>query len=156
MARILTAPAAHPICDIAKRRSATFYGVCSRCPQKGASFTGSSWFAEDESETPTDFVVMGDFNLKPDSTEYLEIVGKPDYYYGPSLAGDRLVDTWTRADNPITEGISWYDEAGVLDRGIKLDYGFVSPGLAPRVTSAWIDNDAIGSDHQPTWFESAD
>ena len=29
----------------------------------------------------------------------------------------------------------------------------VTAGLADKVTSAWIDNDAVGSDHNPIWFE---
>ena len=122
-------------------------------PAEGASFTGPSWLGDDQPVVPIEFVVMGDFNLKPDSNEYSEIVGEPDYYYGESLAGDRLVDTWTLAGNPITDGITWYDEAKNFEWGIKLDYGFVSPGLASAVTSAWIDSEASGSDHQPTWFE---
>ena len=125
-------------------------------PHEGASFTGPGWQGQAEVATPADFVVLGDFNLAPDSPEYSEIVGEQDYYYGPTLTGDRLADTWTQAGNPITEGITWYDEAQDFEWGLKLDYGFVTPGLAPKVTSARIDNEALGSDHQPTWFELAD
>ncbi len=43
-----------------------------------------------------------------------------------------------------------------MPRGIgRLDYGFVSAGLAAQVKSAWIDDEAPGSDHQPAWFELA-
>lgn len=125
-------------------------------PGEGASFTGPDWLGFGQSPTPTDFVVMGDFNLKPDSAEYYEIVGEVDYFYGSSLAGDRLADTWTLAGNRITDGATWCDDRGDPDGGIKLDFGFVSPGLASRVTSAWVDTEAVGSDHQPTWFELAD
>ena len=125
-------------------------------PHEGASFTGPSWLGQRELVTPTDFCVLGDFNLAPDSAEYPEIVGESDYYYGPTVAGDRLVDTWTRAGQEITDGVTWYDEAKDWQWGLKLDYGFVSPGLASRVTSAWIDDEANGSDHQPTWFELSD
>lgn len=120
---------------------------------EGASFTGPAWSGRDQPTNLTEFVVMGDFNLWPKSPEYIEIVGEPDYYYGPTLAGDRLADTWTLADNSISEGITWYDEVKDFESGLKLDHGFVSPGLAAGVRGAWIDDDAVGSDHQPTWFE---
>lgn len=125
-------------------------------PLEGASFTGPGWLGPDQPSPPAEFLVMGDFNLTPDSSEYVEIVGEADYYYGPTMAGDRLVDTWTRAGNRITEGVSWYDEDKDWAAGGKLDYGFVSPGLAERVTASWIDDEAVGSDHQPTWFELAE
>ena len=125
-------------------------------PGEGASFTGPDWLGCGQSPTPTDFVVMGDFNLKPDSAEYHEIVGEAYYFYGSSLAGDRLADTWTLAGNQITDGATWCDDRGDPDGGIKLDFGFVSPGLASKVTSVWVDTEAAGSDHQPIWFELAD
>lgn len=125
-------------------------------PGEGASLSGPSWLGHDRSVDPPEFVVMGDFNLKPDSAEYVEIVGEPDYYYGRTLSGDRLADTWTLAGNEVTEGITRYDTSKDLAEGGKLDFGFVSPGLASRVTAAWIDDEAAGSDHQPTWFELAD
>ncbi len=122
-------------------------------PFNGASVTGIEWMGIGESPAPTEFVLMGDFNLTPTSTEYPLIVGEADYYYGHTLTGDRLVDTWTAAGNSLDEGISWYDGSRGFEVGLKLDYGFVTPGLASRVESAWIDDDAVGSDHQPTWFE---
>ena len=36
---------------------------------------------------------------------------------------------------------------------MRIDYVFVSAGLAGRVRGARIDNDAQGSDHQPVWVE---
>lgn len=142
-----------------RRRTAEIRYLLTRLfavPGEGASSTGPSWLGQSQWATPVEFVVMGDFNLKPDSAEYLEIVGEPDYYYGATLVGDRLADTWTLAGNPITEGVTWYGATDDTDWALKLDYGFVSPDLATRVTSAWIDDEAGGSDHQPTWFELAD
>ncbi len=122
-------------------------------PAEGASFTGPAWWGPDQPTELTDFVVMGDFNLSPTMAEYAEVVGEPDYYYGSTLAGDRLADSWTLAGNPMDEGITWYDDADNFTSGLRLDYGFVSPGMASRVSAAWIDDRADGSDHQPTWFE---
>jgi exonuclease III len=39
---------------------------------------------------------------------------------------------------------------------LRLDYIFITPGLAPRVRQAWIDADNPASDHQPVWLELAD
>ncbi len=51
------------------------------------------------------------------------------------------------------EGITWYDEAQDWRSGQRLDYGFVSPGLAVELMAAHIDDQAPGSDHQPNFFE---
>ena len=138
-----------------QRRTAIEYllPLLFRVPFDGVSVTGIEWLGIAESPAPAEFVAMGDFNLTPTSAEYPLIVGEADYYYGRTLAGDRLVDTWTAAGNPVEEGITWYDESQGFEVGLKLDYGFVTPGLASGVESAWIDDDAVGSDHQPTWFE---
>ena len=125
-------------------------------PASGAAFTGPAWWGEDQPADTADFVVMGDFNLVPESEEYVEIVGQSDYYYGRTLASDRLADTWTLAGNRVDEGVTAYDEAKDFASGERLDYGFVSPGFASKISRAWIDDDATGSDHQPVWFELED
>ncbi len=38
--------------------------------------------SNDLPEELDDFVLMGDFNLFPESPEYVEIVGESDYYSG--------------------------------------------------------------------------
>ncbi len=35
----------------------------------------------------------------------------------------------------------------------RLDYCFLTPGLARRVREAWVDAEAEGSDHRPVWVE---
>ena len=122
-------------------------------PFDGASMTGRGWNGINSPDVSDDFVVMGDFNMTPGSIEYEAVVGAPDYYSGSSLAGDRLVDMWTRAGHDVSEGITYYDETDDWKPAGRLDYGFVTAGLADKVTSAWIDNDAVGSDHNPIWFE---
>ena len=37
--------------------------------------------------------------------------------------------------------------------GQRLDYCFPSTPLLPRLRAAWIDEEAIDSDHQPVWIE---
>jgi endonuclease/exonuclease/phosphatase family metal-dependent hydrolase len=127
-------------------------------PREGGAISGaeqSSWPEIREVVLPEDFVILGDYNLTPDSVEYNHIVGEPDYYYGSRIVAQHLVDMWVQAGHPRDEGITWYDESKNFESGLRLDYGFVSAGLADRVKRAWIDNEAPGSDHQPTWFELA-
>ncbi len=123
-------------------------------PQEGGALTGGAW-REGLSETPMseDFVVMGDCNLTPGSSEYASIVGEVDYFYGRRFVTQHLVDSWIQAGHAEDSGITWYDESDDFKSGLRLDYGFVSAGLAAKVTSARIDNDAPGADHQPYWFD---
>ena len=122
-------------------------------PREGGAVSGSGWLDVREVPLSEDFVVLGDCNLKPDSPEYTRIVGEPDYFYGSRIVAKHLVDTWVQAGHLQDEGVTWYDESKNFQSGLRLDYGFVSAGLAAKVKSAWIDGKAPGSDHQPTWFE---
>jgi endonuclease/exonuclease/phosphatase family metal-dependent hydrolase len=126
-------------------------------PREGGSISGSevSKIASELREVlvPVEFVVLGDCNLTPGSAEYTRIVGKADYYYGSRIVAQHLVDTWVQSGNPQDSGVTWFDMTENSNNELRLDYGFVSAGLASRVKRAWIDNEAIGSDHQPTWFE---
>ena len=128
-------------------------------PRDGGAISGPDglWNGEILQTVPLseDFVVLGDCNLKPDSSEYRRIVGEPDYYEGLHIVAEHLVDTWVQAGHPRDEGVTCYDEQDVSQSIGRLDYGFVSAGLAAMVKSAWIDDEAFGSDHQPTWFELA-
>lgn len=123
-------------------------------PQEGGALTGGA-SREGMAETPMseDFVVTGDCNLTPDSPEYRRVVGEADYYYGRRIVTQHPVDTWVQAGHAAETGITWYDEGKNFESGLRLDYGFVSAGLAAKVTAARIDDDAPGADHQPYWFE---
>ena len=123
-------------------------------PREGASWTGPLWGTTIEPPAVSEeFVVMGDCNLTPGSPEYRRVVGEADYFYGHVLVGHHWADSWVLAGHDEAEGITWYDEHDGFKSGSRLDYGFVSPGLAARVTGAHIDDDAPGSDHQPYWFD---
>jgi endonuclease/exonuclease/phosphatase family metal-dependent hydrolase len=127
-------------------------------PREGGSQSGGPellWPELLDVPLSEEFVVLGDCNLTPDSPEYTRIVGEPDYYYGSRIVAQHLVDMWVQVGHPRDEGVTWYDESKDFQSGLRLDYGFVSAGLAEKVKSAWIDNKALGSDHQPTWFELA-
>lgn len=121
----------------------------------GTAATGASRLLGLPSRVPHDYIVMGDCNMLPESPAYLAMTGEPDYYYGPIMTSDRLVDTWRLVGRDIHDGVTWWDEATEFAEGTRLDYVMVTPGLAPRVVGAGIDDEASGSDHQPVWIDLA-
>jgi len=98
---------------------------------------------------PREAVIMGDFNMEPDSEEYGLMAGPASPYGGRLMNPEGFVDAWVAAGHGEREGVS----ADIHGRPVRLDYCFVSTALAPRVRSARIDGDACGSDHQPLWVE---
>ena len=123
-------------------------------PEQGASSTGTSnWSGLPGVDVPQEFVLMGDFNLTPQQAEYARIVGDADYFYGRQRVAGFLVDGWVAAGHREDEGLPWFDEATQFRSGLRLDYIFVTPGLAPQVKAARIDADNPASDHQPVWLE---
>jgi len=124
-------------------------------PLEGASVTGQGWVELPRAEVPPEFLLLGDFNLMPSQPEYDRIVGEADYFYGRQRVGGFLVDSWVAAGHREEEGLTWFDEAKAFEEGLRLDYIFVTPGLAPAVRRAWIDAANPASDHQPVWLELA-
>jgi endonuclease/exonuclease/phosphatase family metal-dependent hydrolase len=98
---------------------------------------------------PRDAVIMGDFNMEPDSAEYAAMVGPISPYGGRLNNPEGLVDTWVSNGHREGDGVT----ATVHGRPARLDYCFASTALAARVLAARIDADAQGSDHQPIWVE---
>ena len=121
--------------------------------RNGAAATGLAGGLGRMSAVPDDFIVMGDCNMLPGSPAYLAMTGEPDYYYGAVMTADHLVDTWPLIGRDIGDGATWWDEETNFTEGTRLDYVFVTPGLASAVTAAGIDETAAGSDHQPVWIE---
>ncbi len=73
---------------------------------------------------------------------------------GTPLTAARAVDAAlrvTKHGGPAT----WIDPKRPDDssRHKRIDYAFVSPGLAGAVKSYRVDETAVGSDHRPVWLE---
>ena len=119
----------------------------------GTAATGASGLRGMAAPVPDEFLVMGDCNMLAGSAAYLRMTGEPDYYYGQVMTSDRVVDTWSVVGREVTDGVTWWDESTDFQEGTRLDYVFVSPGLAGHVVEAGIDEDAAGSDHQPVWID---
>lgn len=98
---------------------------------------------------PHPAVLLGDFNLTPDSAEYEMLCGPVEPEYGRIATLDGLIDGWTAAGNGPESG-------GTLlkaDGWVRIDYALVTAELADKVRAMRVDQEAEGSDHQPIWIE---
>jgi endonuclease/exonuclease/phosphatase family metal-dependent hydrolase len=103
---------------------------------------------------PHEVIILGDFNLEPHEAEYDLLCGEIDPVYGRIAQVGGFVDAWVQSGNDIASGVTCpMDPTNDTFHDCRLDYGFVSGNIAQHVRTAWIDNDAQGSDHQPFWFE---
>ncbi len=124
-----------------------------------APVEGGAWCGERREELaegppppmPREAIIMGDFNFPPTSPLYSRIVGPSSPDYGRMNNLDGFVDAWVAAGNREHDGVTC--NSASLSAGHRIDYCYVSASLAPRVTRAWIDTKAEGSDHQPIWTE---
>lgn len=116
--------------------------------EQGGTWTGrdepdiEEWTIGDPPPMPVDVLLMGDFNSEPDGRVYSRVTG----------AG--YVDTWVAAGKGAEPCLTWTPYAHLpIRQDRRLDYGFATPGLAAKVRRAWVDRDAVGSDHFPYWVE---
>lgn len=119
-------------------------------PLEGGAITGAGEYGFPEPPCPQDFLLLGDFNMRPGEAEYDEMTGAPDLRFGRRIVAHHPVDASRLAGPPPEDSVSWMDLSGA-GMHARLDYCFVSAGLGARVKEAWIDAEADGSDHQPVW-----
>ncbi|MBY5408736.1 endonuclease [Rhizobium leguminosarum] len=122
---------------------------------EGGSLTGAGEFDLPEPPLPEDYLIMGDFNMEPESPEYCALAGAGGGYYGRVARIGTPVDAFAALEAYCPGSYSWMDPE---DRGkrMHLDYCFVSCGLEGRLKSARIDTQSEGSDHFPVWVEIGD
>jgi endonuclease/exonuclease/phosphatase family metal-dependent hydrolase len=129
-------------------RAAPATGGVLSGPPGSVDFGGGEW------PLPADAVLMGDFNLETGEPAYDLLVGENDPIYGRVHTRDGFVDAWVAAGHAESDGVTCpYNPGSHAPHDMRIDYGFVSAGLATRIRRAWIDEAAEGSDHQPFWFE---
>ena len=129
-------------------------GVHANAAREGPPISGSGlgeeWTLDGmPPPMPRDAILLGDFNMQPDSVEYERIVGPVSPYGGRITNPEGFVDAWVEAGNAIDAGPT----AEVRGRPARLDYCFVSAGLKERIRAVRVDADAVGSDHQPVWTD---
>ncbi|KQV73032.1 endonuclease/exonuclease/phosphatase family protein [Rhizobium sp. Root1220] len=122
---------------------------------EGGSVTGAIEFDISDPPLPEDYVVMGDFNMTPESPEYCRFAGSKDGFYGRTTRIGTPVDALAALKAYEPGSYSWMDPKDHGKR-MHLDYCFVSGGLEGRLKSADIDTNSIGSDHFPLWVEIGD
>lgn len=125
------------------------YGV------EGGAVTGAVEFGLADPPETEDYVLMGDFNMEPESPEYIAMVGQVEKSGRRIRRADRAVDAATVRGQRPADAYSWTD---MNDAGKRqhLDYCFVNPRLADRVVRCETDHEAAGSDHQPVWLDLSD
>ena len=126
--------------------------IHARAPGEGGAWCGghpdpeAGWTVGTMPPMPSDAILMGDFNFDWNSPEYDRIVGPLSASYGRLNRATGFVDAWVAGGHREEEGAT-------IPSGRRIDYCFLSPALAARVRSCWIDMEAAGSDHQPLWVE---
>ena len=94
---------------------------------------------------PDAALLLGDFNFQADSEEYDLLCGEIDVFHGRVSTLHNLIDVWEAVGNDPDDCLTCDGPNG----RIRLDYGFITPDLAGRVTAMTVGVDAVGSDHQP-------
>ena len=118
----------------------------------GGSLTGAMEIDHSDPPLPEDFVLMGDFNMVPESPEYCALAGLKDAFYGRMPRFDTPIDALDAAGRLKPEVYSWMDPED-RNKRMHIDYCFISCGLSDRLRSAHVDLEAEGSDHFPVWIE---
>ena len=127
--------------------------IHARAPGEGGAWCGghpdpaAGWTEGEMPPMPADAMLMGDFNFEWSSPEYDRVVGPPTVRFGRLNRLTGFVDAWVAAGHGE-------DTGATISSGQRIDFCFVSPSLARRVLSCRVDNDAVGSDHQPVWVEA--
>jgi endonuclease/exonuclease/phosphatase family metal-dependent hydrolase len=137
--------------------------ITADAPRQGGAIVGpgvpeseyrQDWIAigpQDVPGMPLPAILTGDFNMRTNSPNYDQIVGEADPFYGRLPDAAMFSDVLTLVGRPENEG-STHPEAD--PQGFqRIDHIFVSGDLVGRVTRAWIDCEADGSDHQPVFAE---
>ena len=129
-----------------------------RAPDEGAPWDSTGRLIEAEGlgavAIPRAAIIMGDLNSQAEDPEYAMLCGPTDRRGGRLAAYDRFVDSWVAAGHDAMQGKSCH-AGGAPTEHYKIDYILLSPSLAGAVQGAWIDETAIGSDHNPVFAELA-
>jgi len=120
----------------------------NRVPEEGGPWSGRddeperAWSnGEEEPAAPADAIWMGDFNMLPGSAEYRRIAEAG--FVDAAVAAGHAADAFHTHER-IHEGAMQFR---------RLDYCFVTAGLAGKVRAAAVDTQNRASDHFPVRVE---
>ncbi|MBB5751404.1 endonuclease/exonuclease/phosphatase family protein [Prosthecomicrobium pneumaticum] len=118
--------------------------------ERGGPWGGASAdaiFGAADPAWPRGGVVMGDMNFEADSEEYTLLIGDLSSSTGRRAnPAEGLFDAWVLTGHAEDEGLTFIKPGWPSQH---LDHCFVTADLVPAVRSMWIDEAAVGSDHQP-------
>ena len=115
---------------------------------------GADWMmleSRDVPPMPQPALLVGDFNMRPDSEEYAMLTGPIGPDYGRIVEHGMFADALTLAGLPENAGTTFPAKDG--EAACRIDHIFVSSDIAGTVKRSWIDEKADGSDHQPVFAE---
>ncbi len=118
--------------------------IVAGAPAEGGAWTGRGydpvWGLDGpQPPMPARAILLGDFNLRPDSEEHAALLAGPD----------GLIDVWRALGHDDATGWTCPLKGG--DR--RIDYALVTPELKGALRSMSVDQEAQGSDHQPIRVE---
>ena len=157
--RIYSVHLGHAAAPERRKQIRSLLKTVKNAPNEGGAWSGKAagrhWTADGSMPPmPSAALLMGDFNLEPNSKEYEQLVGSIDKKYGRITRIDGLVDIWTRLghalDGPETKTCPANKPSNVDTR---IDYCFSTTDLAEKAISMCVDQSAQGSDHQPITIE---
>jgi endonuclease/exonuclease/phosphatase family metal-dependent hydrolase len=128
------------------RDRATLYGI------EGGGVSGGGELGFPDMPHTDDFVIMGDFNMLPESPEYVAMAGPKDVHYGRTPRANQPTDALGHLGKRGADAFTW-EEPGRPEIRQYLDYCFVSGSLVHRLKDGWVDEACIASDHKPVWLE---
>lgn len=134
------------------RQAAAILEIIRTAPKAGRAVEGRdanpAWSETRLPPVPREAVLTGDFNMEPGSPEYAVLAGEMHPEHGPLAGLDGMVVCWHAAGRGAEDGATDYQDLAART-GRRIDYVFVTPGLARLVRDAAVDAGAAGSDHQP-------
>jgi endonuclease/exonuclease/phosphatase family metal-dependent hydrolase len=119
---------------------------------EGGALTGASEFGLPDIPHTDDYIILGDFNMTPESPEYIAMCGPVDAYMGRTMRATLPVDALAHLGVISHDSITWTDLADPR-RSAVLDYCFISPQLVSRLKTGGIAINTNGSDHHPVWIK---
>ena len=103
-------------------------------PYEGNHAVAHEWLLGNEPGPTPHAILLGDMNIAAGSNEHASALR--------TLTG--FSDVWHALSN---------ESPGATKDGERIDHAWVTGSLANRLTGAWVDRRAEGSDHLPSWFE---
>ena len=152
--RVVSVHLAHAAASERHLQIERLLSILHHAPNDGGAWSGRAipqgWDLDGPPQAqPARTIVMGDFNIVPESSEYARICGLVDPAHGSLSTVVDFLDLWAVAKNTNDDGATHHGQEGSK----RLDYAFVTGELAERLSRIWVEQSATGSDHKPLWVE---